>query len=361
MPTTTASATPARNDGVRDASEAPIPGTTVTLTGFSDKGPVNLSMLTNAAGEYKFSDLRPGTYALNETQPAGYADGKDAIGTPGGTSGNDVFSAIQLPAGFDGVNNDFGEIKGDTPQPPTPLPKTANLMGELPIISKVQLTAIPEPVAINAQLRGEMAFVVGSTITLTGQQLNAAQTLNAVDQLNGGVTPTAFVNQLWVSDAHRVLQANVLFNEVLNRAPTAAEQATTAVSLSTGTSPLSIKEDLFSSAEYQAQHPTTDGLATALSEDILSTTPGTQSLQALVQSMGNQQLKDVVHGLLTSDAGLANQIDDVYLATVRRSATAAEIQTWTTPIKAGTTTLDDLAQRLLASQEFYQLAFNTIH
>ena len=37
-------------------------------------------------------------------------DGKDTIGTPGGTTANDVFSNIVLPTDFDGVNNNFGEI-----------------------------------------------------------------------------------------------------------------------------------------------------------------------------------------------------------------------------------------------------------
>ena len=88
--------------------------------------------------------------------------------------------------------------------------------------------------------------------------------------------------------------------------------------------------------------------------------PGTQTLQTLVQAMGNQPLQDVVHGLLTSDDSLANLIDDAYRLTLRRAATNAEVQTWTAPIKAGTTTLDGLTQRLLASQEFYQLAYNKI-
>src|SRR5260221_2122291 len=42
-----------------------------------------------------FTNLRPGTYTLTETQPAGFLDGKDMIGTPGGTTANDVFSAIR--------------------------------------------------------------------------------------------------------------------------------------------------------------------------------------------------------------------------------------------------------------------------
>ena len=102
----------ANNDGTFQGTESPIPGTTVTLTGTDDLGnPVTMSMATLADGSYLFSGLRPGTYQLTETQPAAYLDGKDTIGTPGGTTSNDQFSNIALPAGFNGVNNNFGEIR----------------------------------------------------------------------------------------------------------------------------------------------------------------------------------------------------------------------------------------------------------
>src|SRR5207244_2183518 len=57
-----------------------------------------------------FGNLRPGSYMLTETQPAGYLDGKDTIGTPGGTTTNDKFSAIVLNAGVNGTENNFGEV-----------------------------------------------------------------------------------------------------------------------------------------------------------------------------------------------------------------------------------------------------------
>ncbi|MEX0714705.1 MAG: DUF4214 domain-containing protein, partial [Pirellulales bacterium] len=66
--------------------------------------------ITDATGAYGFTNLRPGTYQLAETQPAGFLDGIDTIGTPGGTTADDVFAAVLLPAGFDGVNNNFGEL-----------------------------------------------------------------------------------------------------------------------------------------------------------------------------------------------------------------------------------------------------------
>ncbi|MEX2119934.1 MAG: SdrD B-like domain-containing protein [Pirellulales bacterium] len=103
----------ANNNGLFESGlgEAGIAGATVTLTGTDDLGNgVNLSTLTDAGGAYAFTNLRPGTYQLAETQPAGFLDGIDTIGAPGGTTTNDVFAAILLPAGFNGVNNNFGEL-----------------------------------------------------------------------------------------------------------------------------------------------------------------------------------------------------------------------------------------------------------
>ncbi|MDO9226346.1 MAG: SdrD B-like domain-containing protein [Pseudomonadota bacterium] len=102
----------ADNDGIKDAGETPIPGATVTLTGTDDLGaPVSLTTTTAADGSYNFGNLRPGNYTVTETQPAGWLDGKDTAGAPGGgTAGNDVISAITLNAGDASVNNNFGEL-----------------------------------------------------------------------------------------------------------------------------------------------------------------------------------------------------------------------------------------------------------
>ncbi len=99
------------NDGTFDATETPIAGVSVTLTGSNDLGPIApVTVMTGADGSYSFGNLRPGTYAVTEAQPAGYLDGKDTIGTQGGTPANDAFGAIALAAGVNGVNNNFGEL-----------------------------------------------------------------------------------------------------------------------------------------------------------------------------------------------------------------------------------------------------------
>lgn len=100
----------ANNDGSR-SGEMGISGATVTLTGVNDAGAtINLTATTDASGRYSFPLLRPGTYMLTETQPGAYLDGKDTIGTPGGTTSNDQFSNIVLTSGTNGVENNFGEV-----------------------------------------------------------------------------------------------------------------------------------------------------------------------------------------------------------------------------------------------------------
>lgn len=106
----------ANNNGAIDPGEAPIDGVTITLTGMDDYGnPVSLTA-TTVGGAYKFDNLAPGTYTVTETHPNTWMDGKDTVGVfgsnPGsGTAGNDVISAVVLPADTHGTEYNFGELK----------------------------------------------------------------------------------------------------------------------------------------------------------------------------------------------------------------------------------------------------------
>ncbi|MGE3821141.1 MAG: SdrD B-like domain-containing protein, partial [Isosphaeraceae bacterium] len=102
----------ANNNGDLDGGETGILGVTVTLTGTDDRGnPVNLSTSTGVGGAYSFTNLRPGAYVVNETQPPGYLDGLDAAGTAGGTAGNDVVNGVTILAGASATGYDFGELR----------------------------------------------------------------------------------------------------------------------------------------------------------------------------------------------------------------------------------------------------------
>ncbi|MCA9121123.1 MAG: DUF11 domain-containing protein [Planctomycetaceae bacterium] len=98
------------DNGQIDFGEQAITGAQLTLTGTNDLNEViNQIVTTDTQGYYEFYDLRPGSYTLSETQPNGYGDGKDTIGSLGGTVSNDQFSAIVAVSGSNGINYNYGE------------------------------------------------------------------------------------------------------------------------------------------------------------------------------------------------------------------------------------------------------------
>ncbi|MFO0953521.1 MAG: SdrD B-like domain-containing protein [Isosphaeraceae bacterium] len=102
----------ANNDGVKQGGESGIDGVTVTLTGVDDlENPVSLSMPTAEGGFYSFGNLRPGTYVITETQPPAYLEGKDTLGTQGGSKTvKNMFSNVVVASGTTGTGNNFGEL-----------------------------------------------------------------------------------------------------------------------------------------------------------------------------------------------------------------------------------------------------------
>jgi hypothetical protein len=97
------------DDGELDFGEGGIAGVTITLSGTDDLGnAVSRTQLTDADGAYLFLDLRPGSYAITEGQPAGYGQGTNRIGTLGGTAAMDQFF-VELAEGVAGLNYNFGE------------------------------------------------------------------------------------------------------------------------------------------------------------------------------------------------------------------------------------------------------------
>ncbi|QEA12621.1 beta strand repeat-containing protein [Comamonas flocculans] len=102
-----------RNDnGLIDPGEEGIGGVTINLL---QGGSVIATTTTNGAGQYSFTNLPPGTYTVQEVQPAGWTDGKDTAGSNGGTVTNDSISGIVLVGGDAATDYNFGEHKIASP------------------------------------------------------------------------------------------------------------------------------------------------------------------------------------------------------------------------------------------------------
>ncbi|MDB5305954.1 MAG: hypothetical protein JWO38_156 [Gemmataceae bacterium] len=110
----------ADHSGTLTPGDTGIGGVTVELRGVNDAGQtVVLLTTTDSNGNYSFTGLRTGTYSILETQPAGYLDGAENLGTVNGQAdgliGADQFYDVYLPVGATGINYDFGEL---LPPPP---------------------------------------------------------------------------------------------------------------------------------------------------------------------------------------------------------------------------------------------------
>jgi len=99
------------NDGTVDTNESGIGGVEIKLTGTAASGnPVTMTVNSAADGTYKFENLPPGSFTIQQTQPQFLKDGKDTSALASATvSGNDKF-AIQLAQGTTAPTQlNFGE------------------------------------------------------------------------------------------------------------------------------------------------------------------------------------------------------------------------------------------------------------
>ncbi len=93
-----------------DPGETLLEGVTVQL--FDSSGALVATTTTNAAGRYEFTNLRPGTYTITESQPDGYYDGGDHVGSAGGSlQAPDSITGITLISGTAAIGYDFCELE----------------------------------------------------------------------------------------------------------------------------------------------------------------------------------------------------------------------------------------------------------
>ncbi|MEO7705807.1 MAG: SdrD B-like domain-containing protein, partial [Thermoflexales bacterium] len=100
-----------------DSNEPYLRGVTITLSGIDDRG-ASVSAITQTLplcpysycqAQFRFFNLRPGTYTLTELQPAGYANGGSFPGDQGGVPGDNLISSIHLSRTGDLYNHRFSE------------------------------------------------------------------------------------------------------------------------------------------------------------------------------------------------------------------------------------------------------------
>ncbi|HEY1600588.1 MAG TPA: SdrD B-like domain-containing protein [Pirellulales bacterium] len=93
-------------DCIYEPGEPLLAGVTVQLLNSSNQ--VVATTVTDENGQYKFSNLQPGTFTVHEVQPTGYFEFGDSVGSAGGTlQGLDTIASVTLGSGVNGTEYDF--------------------------------------------------------------------------------------------------------------------------------------------------------------------------------------------------------------------------------------------------------------
>ena len=207
--------------------------------------------------------------------------------------------------------------------------------------------------------RRDLAFLNGVYQTLLGRH-PTKQELGALTTRLKKKTPRAtIVRELWNSADHRALQASQLYMTYLHRLPTPFERASVIQQLQFGAEEPTIAAQLVSTSEYLAAHPTTNALIGGLYLDLVGKLPDIGAQQGLAQALGNQTVSAAVQNLVASPGARQFTADNIYRAMLHRPATPGEMQFGALQLQTGVTP-SQLAINLLASAEFYRLAFASV-
>jgi Domain of unknown function DUF11 len=208
----------------------------------------------------------------------------------------------------------------------------------------------------------DVAFVDGVYMTLLGTHAdNGTLQSDALALENGTLTPSALVASVMNTNAYRGVEATDLYESILGRAPSAAEQQATISALANGATTQSLSLSLYSSAEYQSMNSASAVLVGSLFIDITGQLPAASVSTAMVSSLGTEPISQLVQSLQATPAAATQTIDDVFRAVLRRNPTSTEVATYLPQILGGTLNDQTLTALLLTSPEFHSLAAASQH
>jgi hypothetical protein len=185
-------------NGVADAGDFPLGGVQIDLFGTDDAGAATLlrSVTTDSDGNYSFTGLAAGAYTVVEHQPAGYADGRDYVGTAGGAqSAADEFSGVVLADGQQAAGYVFTERAGSlSGRVLIPDENPSGFAGQPGVVVELSyVDALGATVTLTAQADADGAFsfvgLAAGTYTLTQRVPEGFTASGATVGTVDGVTP----------------------------------------------------------------------------------------------------------------------------------------------------------------------------
>jgi hypothetical protein len=344
----------ANNNGVKDPGDPPISNTTITLTGTNDVGAtVNVNTVTAADGSYVFQGLRPGVYAITETQPAGYLEGTNTIGSAGGTIQGDQFVNVQLAAAVAATNYNFGELL------PTHQIDSSSMFcptftwghPDISVLSKLQFGSSGN--AADLLLQTQATYVDGLYRVILARPADPQGLVGWVMALHSGMSDAQVVQAIWNSQEHRIMEVQAFYQNILNRNADAGAIPGWVNLLMSGASEETVQAMLFASAEYQSTHPDNTSYVVSLYTNILGRTPSAGEIASNVQELQNGVSRQALAlAFLDSPEAAGQDVECDYRMLLNRAPDAAGKQAWVSLIASGRMTPEAVTQVFLSSAEF---------
>lgn len=211
-----------------------------------------------------------------------------------------------------------------------------------------QVTSDPDTVYVAALYQQ----VLGHAPDTVGRDLWA-------QQLHAGLSPLVVASAVWESAEHRGLQVNNLYMTYLHQAPDAVGRALWINALVGGAAnETTLAVALLSSGAYAATHASTEAFLTGLYMDVLGRAPDQPGLQAWEDAIANMHLSraEVALSFVTSSPAYSLLIANTYQTYLGAAPDAGGAMAWLNALLRGSATQDQLAEAILASPAFFNLA-----
>jgi hypothetical protein len=335
---------------------------TVALSGTDDRaGAVNHTATTGTDGSYCFSNLRPGTYTLTETQPAGYQDGQESPGSAGGAAGADQITGITLVMGQVASDYNFGEQN-----PPLTAVVFADSFAfgpanfarpqDLAILTKQLFLGNPGQATVDPATLAQATFVDGVYRNLLKRPADAGGLIYWMQALQAGATRGQIVHSIWVSPEHRGLQVDHFYTTFLRR-PADSARTYWVTLLMNGVSEVEMARMFLLTAEYQATHADNTSFINGLYSDVLGRAADQAGMAYWTQALQNGATRDAVaRQILTSAEAYTKILECNYAHFLRRSLDANGRQFWLSVLQSGQASPGTVSEMILASDEYFRLA-----
>jgi protocatechuate 3,4-dioxygenase beta subunit len=305
-------------NGRKDPGEPGLPVWTIQIIDVQS-GRLLQTTTTDAHGNYRFTNLAPGSYHLREVLEVGYQQ----------TSAPPADIQLGFGATVSGVN--FGNALA----PPT---------------SKLQLLAGFSAI----QLAADLGFLTA----VYQQLLNRRPDINGLYDwallLQEGVPRQQVVSSIWASAEHRSREVDQFYAHFLGRPADAAGRAAWVDTLLSGASENDVIRAFLTSPEYNARHPGALNFLGGLYADVLGRSPDGAGQAAWMHGLQSGLSEQAVaEAFLVSEEAERNLIVRDYTTFLGRLPDAAGEATWLALLQSGQADAQALTVGFLSSDEYF--------